>query len=204
MAIGPAATSVSGPHHASDADLLAASVARDQNAFRVLVDRYYAVVYRVVWRMTGTQTQAEDIAQEAFLRLWSNPAQIREAGALKGWLMRVASNLAMDGFRARPMQDLDAAADIADKAPDAEAASLRNWAGKRIDRAIATLPERQRLALTLVHFEQMTNAAAAAVLDVSVDALESLLARARRALKEELAADRASLLQAMDMEGQKL
>jgi RNA polymerase sigma-70 factor (ECF subfamily) len=202
LAIGPAATSVSGPHPASDADLLAASARRDPRAFRALVDRYYATVYRVVWRMTGGGAHAEDITQEAFLKLWSNPSQIREAGALKGWLMRVASNLAMDGFRAKPMKDLEAASEVSDGRPDAEEAQMKSWAARRVDGAIAKLPERQRLALTLVHFEQMSNGAAAAVLEVSVDALESLLARARRALKEELAADRESLLEAVNVEGQ--
>lgn len=201
MPTGPAAASVSGPHPPSDADLLAAAARRDQRAFREIVDRYYAVVHRIVWRLAGGRGDAEDITQEAFLRLWSNPGQIREAGALKGWLVRVASNLAMDGHRARPMQDLDSGTEISDGRPNAEQASLRTWAASRLDRAIARLPERQRLALTLVHFEQMSNTAAAAVLEVSVDALESLLARGRRGLKVELAADRDSLLQALDLEG---
>jgi RNA polymerase sigma-70 factor (ECF subfamily) len=202
LAIGPAATSVSGPHQISDADLLTASAQRDHRAFRALVDRYYATVYRVVWRITGGASQAEDITQEAFLKLWSNPSQIREAGALKGWLMRVASNLAMDGFRAKPMKDIEAASEVSDGRLDAEEAQMKSWATRRLDSAIARLPVRQRLALTLVHFEQMSNSAAAAVLEVSVDALESLLARARRALKEELAADRQSLLEAVNVEGQ--
>jgi RNA polymerase sigma-70 factor (ECF subfamily) len=201
LAIGPAATSVSGPHSLSDADLLAASAHRDHRAFRALVDRYYATVYRVVWRMTGGASQSEDITQEAFLKLWSNPSQIREARALKGWLMRVASNLAMDGFRAKPMKDLEAASEVSDGRLDAEETQMKSWAARRVDSAIARLPERQRLALPLVHFEQMPNSAAAAVMEISVDALESLLARARRALKEELAADRQSLLEAVNVEG---
>jgi RNA polymerase sigma-70 factor (ECF subfamily) len=202
LAIGPAATSVSGSHPATDADLLdVAAKSRDRKAFQEIVSRHYAGVYRVVWRLTGGQAQAEDITQETFLRLWSNPAQIRDAGALRGWLVRVASNLVMDGFRAGSTRDLDSIPETADQRPDAEMESMRNWASRRIDRAVAGLPERQRLALTLVHFEQMSNGAAAAAMDVSVDALESLLARARRALKEELKTDRESLLQAMDLEG---
>jgi RNA polymerase sigma-70 factor (ECF subfamily) len=108
----------------------------------------------------------------------------------------------MDGFRTKPMQVLETASEISDGRPDAEEAQMKSWAARRIDSAISKLPERQRLALTLVHFEQMSNGAAAAVLEVSVDALESLLARARRALKEELAADRESLLEAANVEGQ--
>ena len=82
-----------GSDQATDADLLARAIARDQNAFTELVDRHFQLVHRVVWRMMNGHADAEDVAQEAFLRLWRNPAQVREGGAVKGWLMRVASNL---------------------------------------------------------------------------------------------------------------
>jgi RNA polymerase sigma-70 factor (ECF subfamily) len=192
---------VRGLQSVSDADLLLAAARHDQAAFREIISRHYAAVYRVVWRLTGGHADSEDIAQEAFLRLWNNPGQLRDGGALKGWLMRVAGNLAMDRFRARPTQALDAVDEPVDGRASAEDQHMQVWARTRIDQAVARLPERQRLALTLVHFEQMSNVAAADVLEVSVDALESLLARARRALKTELAADRQSLLAAVTMEG---
>ncbi len=188
---------------ATDAELLEAATRRDASAFATLVQRYEKQVYRVVWRLTNGHTDAEDIMQEVFLRLWRNPGQLREAGALKGWLMRVASNLAMDRFRARPMQDLDQAVDVSDGKPSAEAEMARQWTGKKIDQAIATLPDRQKLALTLVHFEQMGNIKAASIMEVSVDALESLVARARRTLKRALAADKELLFAGLTDEGQR-
>lgn len=201
MKTGLAETSVAGLHGESDADLLAASARQDSSAFRQIINRHYAPVYRVVWRLTHGHADSEDIAQEAFLKLWNNPGQLREAGALKGWLMRVASNLAMDRFRSRPLQEIEAAMEVADGRAGVEERHMQVWARSRIDRAVAQLPERQRLALTLVHFEHMSNAAAAEVMELTVDALESLVARARRALKNELAADKESLLAAVTMEG---
>ncbi len=186
---------------ATDAALLAAAARRDAIAFAALVARYQTQVFRVVWRLTRGHTDAEDITQEVFLRLWRNPGQIREAAALKGWLIRVASNLAMDRYRAKPMQELDTALDIGDGKSSAEDTMARSWTERRIDAAIAALPDRQKLALTLVHFEQMGNIKAAALMEISVDAIESLLARARRSLKVALAAEKDTLFAGIADEG---
>ena len=163
-----------------------ASALRNQQAFAVIVARYHVPVYRVAWRLNGGHVDTDDIAQETFLKLWNNPAQLREAGALKGWLMRVASNLVMDRYRQKPMMELDYADEIADPAMSAPSLIDQSYITKIVDAAVASLPDRQKLALALVHFEHMTNIAAAAAMEISVDALESLLARARRGLKEKL------------------
>jgi RNA polymerase sigma-70 factor (ECF subfamily) len=189
----PGTQTVSDWRSATDGVLLEASAHLDQQAFAELVARYYRDVFRVVWRISNGHAETDDVTQEAFMRLWSNPGQIREAKALKGWLMRVAANLVMDRFRRKPMEELEAAEEVPDAALGAEAYVDRALVAREIDAAVASLPERQKLALTLVHFEQMTNIAAAAALEVSVDALESLLARARRGLKEKLG-DRGKLL----------
>ena len=183
-----------GLDQATDADLLKHAMSRDGKAFATLVDRHFPVVYRVVWRMMNGHADAEDVAQEAFLRLWRDPSQVREGGALSGWLIRVASNLVMDRFRAKPMQEIDENFEMADGRGTAEDALDKSRAVATIDAAVASLPERQKLALTLVHFEHMTNTAAATIMEVSVDALESLLARARRSLKDRLAPDKTTLL----------
>ena len=188
--------------NATDAELLAASGERNQQAFAVLVQRYHAPVYRVAWRLNGGHVDTDDIAQETFLKLWNNPGQLREAAALKGWLMRVASNLVMDRYRRRPMLELEHAEHVADQAMTAPATLDQSYVTKVIDAAIASLPDRQKLALALVHFEHMTNIAAAAAMEISVDALESLLARARRGLKEKLGAGGRQLLATLATQGE--
>jgi RNA polymerase sigma-70 factor (ECF subfamily) len=179
---------------ASDANLLLASARRDTAAFAELVSRYYKPVYRMVWRMMNGNPETEDVAQEAFVKLWQNPAQIREAKALKGWLMRVASNLAIDRLRRKPHADIDAIAEVADPRQNTGADLDEKAATGRVDQAIARLPERQKLAVTLVYFEGMSNISAASVMDISVEAIESLLTRGRRTLRESLAEEWRGLL----------
>ena len=179
---------------AGDGELLAAAARGNAAAFSTLVVRYHAPVYRLVWRMTAGHADTEDIAQEVFVKLWRNPAQVREAGALKGWLLRVASNGAIDRLRKKPVAALDAAPDIADAAPLADAGLAGAAAARRVDSLIAELPERQRLALSLVYFEGLSNIEAARLMEASVEAVESLLARARRGLKQALTAEWRELL----------
>lgn len=178
----------------ADGELLRAASRGDRRAFAELVGRYYRPVYRFAWRMTGGHADTDDIAQEAFLKLWSNPGQVREAGALKGWLMRVASNLAIDRTRRKPHDDIDSLPELPDGGEGADRLIERQSAARKVDMAIAALPERQKQALILVYYEGMTNIEAAAAMEVSVEAVESLLARARRALKQGLAGEWRELL----------
>lgn len=173
----------------TDAGLLEAAAAGSHAAFSEIVSRHYQPVYRLVWRMTGGAADAEDVAQEAFVKLWRDPRQVREAGALKGWLMRVASNAVIDRSRRPRAGALEDVPEPADPQVKPDAPLNRAQAAQLVDRRIAELPDRQRLALSLVYFEGLTNIEAAAAMEVSVDALESLLSRARRGLKESLAGD---------------
>ena len=186
----------------TDAGLLGAAAAGSHAAFAEIAGRHYQPVYRLVWRMTNGAADAEDIAQEAFVRLWKNPAQLREGAALKGWLMWVAANAVIDRSRKLRSGALDDAPEVVDPQARPDAPLDRAQAARLVDARIAELPERQRLALSLVYFEGLTNIEAAAVLEVSVDALESLLARARRGLKDSLSAEWRELLGGLAETGQ--
>lgn len=177
-----------------DAELLSAAARRDAAAFGEIVNRYYKPVYRLTWRMTGGHADTEDIAQEAFLKLWQNPRQLREAGALKGWLMRVASNAAIDRSRKRVHADIETAPEVADPTALPDDGIDRQAASRAIEQRIAALPERQRLALSLVYYEGLSNIDAAAIMETSIEAVESLLARARRGLRDSLSGDWRNLL----------
>ncbi len=195
---GPVAA---GWRSAADAELLAAAARRDKAAFAEIASRYYRPVYRLAWRMTGGHADSEDIAQEAFIRLWRDPGQVREAAALKGWLMRVAANGAIDRSRRRQATPLDEMPEPADARPRADRGLERQEAQRHVDRAIAALPERQRLALALVNFEGLSNIEAAAAMGTSVEAIESLLARARRGLKERFSGQWRELLDGLGAGG---
>ncbi len=148
--------------------------------------------------MTGGHADTEDIAQEAFLKLWRNPAQVREAAALKGWLMRVATNGAIDRSRGRVHADLESVPEISDPSARTDSGIDREAAARQVEHRIAALPERQRLALALVYYEGLSNIETAAIMETSVDAVESLLARARRGLRDSLSADWRDLLEGLN------
>ena len=183
---------------AGDALLLAAAASRDHAAFGELVNRYHKPVYRLIWRMTGGHADTEDVAQEVFLKLWQNPRQVREAGALKGWLMRVAANAAIDRSRKRVDTDIATVPETADTAALPGEILERNAAAREVERRIAQLPVRQRLALSLVYYEGMSNIDTAAIMQTSIEAVESLLARARRDLRDSLANEWRSLLESLN------
>jgi RNA polymerase sigma-70 factor (ECF subfamily) len=169
-------------------------VAKEEAAFRAVVVENYGRVVRMAARLLNNAADAEDVAQEAFLKLWNDAAGIREESSLPAWLMRVASNLALDRMRRKAPVAVTELPDIVDETGAADRDQRRAGISARINSALAALPERQRLALVLVHLEGCEQKVAAAALEVSIEALESLLARARRGLRASLRDDWQSLL----------
>ena len=160
---------------------------RDQEAFTRLLDRHLRGLQKFLLRMTGNAADADEVAQEAFLRIWSQarrwqPDRVR----FTTWLYRIARNLAIDRHRKhRETTDEDMTV-FADESPDAPQLIDAERRQQLMRAAVARLPERQRTALLLCHFDGLSNQDAADILEVTVEALESLLSRARRTLKTTL------------------
>lgn len=172
---------------ADDDVLLMCAGTGNQRAFKVLVSRHLQRAISLARRMTGSATEAEDVAQEAFLRVWQKASAWRSGDArFSTWLYRVVVNLCLDRRRKKPLAPLEAAGDPSDPAPSVELKLVEDQRTRMVTEALATLPDRQRTALVLSYYEEMSNIAAAEVLGVSVSALESLLVRARKALRAEL------------------
>ena len=134
--------------------------------------------------MLGNRADADDIAQEAFLRLWRMLPDWKPGRAkLSTWIYRVTTNLCVDRMRRPREAALPDGFGMADPSDGVEAAMVQAEASDEIHAAIGALPERQRAALVLVHFEGCSNLETASILDISVEAVESLLARARRTLR---------------------
>lgn len=171
----------------SDSELLALYAEGDQSAARVLTARHLPRVLAHAHRILQDHAEAEDVAQEAMLKLWKIAPDWREGEArLSTWLYRVTANACTDRLRKRRTVGLEAAPEQVDAAPTAEAALIAVDRQKALHGAMAELPERQRNALVLRHFEALSNPDIAAALETSVEAVESLLGRARRALAQKL------------------
>ena len=178
----------------SDAALLRRYAGGDQAAARVLTARHAPRVFALARRMLGETAEAEDVTQETMLRLWKlAPDWQADRAALGTWLYRVASNLCIDRLRRRREVSSDVVPEIADETPAVLARLETRDRAAALQAALDLLPDRQRLAVVLRHFEERGNPEIAAILGVSVEAVESLLARARRDLAARLAPRQAEL-----------
>lgn len=178
----------------SDEALMARVQAGDERAYGELVERHMSPVTRFAYRLTHSMDDAQDVAQEALVRVWQHAARWQaDRVRFTTWVYRIAQNLCIDAHRrGRRLTDLgddlvanDSASDGAESDEQTQALAM----------AMAALPESQRTALTLCYYEGFSNIQAAEILDVSVEALESLLARARRTLKSAVTLKQASGLQ---------
>ena len=160
----------------------------DPAAIQAMVARKLPRMLTLAQRMLGDATEAEDVAQEAMLRAWRQaprwtPGQAR----FDTWLHRVGLNLCYDRLRRRREIATDTPPDRPDDGPAPDRGLLAMETGARVEAALARLPERQREAIILCHYQELGNIEAAGLMNVSVEALESLLSRGRRALRTALA-----------------
>ena len=169
---------------APDDALLALYANGDRDAARLLMHRMTPRVYRQAYRMLGDQAEAEDVAQEAMLKLWKIAPDWRQGEAkVTTWLYRIVANLCTDRLRKRrPNDSLDSVAEPEDGAasvPDQMQDQTRSFA---LNEALDQLPDRQKQAVVLRHLEELTNPEIAEVMGVGVGAVENLIARGKRAL----------------------
>lgn len=166
-----------------DADQIKRAAGGDPAAIRAIVVRNTAPLHALAFRMLRSQEDAEEVVQETFLRAWKALPNWKPKAQLSTWLHRVALNLCYDRLRKRREHVMAEPPDIVDDGPGPQGQLERRQDIERVHGAIAQLPERQQAALSLCALEGYTNKMAAEILDVSVDALESLLSRARRQLR---------------------
>lgn len=169
--------------HESDDALLARFATGDRAAAQILTLRLTPIALAHAYRILGDQAEAEDVTQEALLRLW-RLAKDWETGRAKvtTWLYRVVSNLCVDRLRKRRPVDLDNLPDPADDAPGADAVILQQSRADALQDALTKLPLRQQQAVILRHLEGLSNPDIAEIMGLRVEAVESLTARGKRAL----------------------
>jgi len=172
---------------AEEAAVLARIRDGDGAAFRTLIDRHVGSLLAVARRMLKTEGDADDIVQEALVRVWHHAGTLELGpGGLRPWLRRVVTNLCLDHLRRHRLTSVVAEVPETPEAPLQERGLAEADLSQRVEAALAALPERQRVALTLFHYEGLSQIEVGDMLGITDEAVESLLARARRSLKSAL------------------
>ena len=165
-----------------DEELVRRIGAGDPIALQAMVARKLPRILALAARMLGDAAEAEDVAQETFMRIWRHASGWRQGQArFDTWIHRVALNLCYDRLRRRREWVTDELPEVADDAPLPDA--MPGDEQRRVNQALQRLAPRQREAIVLVYYQELSNIEAAGAMQISVDALESLLARGRRALQ---------------------
>ena len=177
-----------------DAELLARFAKGDRAAAQVLTARLAPVVYTQAFRMLGDRAEAEDITQDSLLRLW-HAAPDWQAGQAKvtTWLYRVTSNLCIDKMRKSKRHSSGAVPEMPDNGPDMERRLQDRARAQALRAALRDLPNRQKQAMILRHLEGLSNPDVAQIMQISVEAVESLMSRGKRSLADALAPQKKAL-----------
>ena len=177
-----------GLEETSDEDLMLQVAKGDESAFRRLARRHAAKTFALTRRMLGNDADAEEIVQEAMLRVWVNAPRWRPDAAFRTWLYRVTFNLCLNRRRQKVFAPLDDVSEPPDPSPSAADELERRETDGLVAKAIGALPDRQRAAIVLTYYEGLSNAEAASVLETTISSVEALLVRAKRTLRAELSA----------------
>ncbi|WP_435535729.1 RNA polymerase sigma factor [Azospirillum sp. ST 5-10] len=173
---------------ADDEELMAAAAAGDRAAFDALSRRHLRRSIALAYRVVRNANDAEEVVQDAFLQIWTHADRWRADGTrFSTWLYRIVVNRAIDYRRRRTFAPIETVGEMEDPDGGIEERLADREAGAVVAAAIAELPERQRAALSLCYYQEMSCSEASQVLQVSVSAMESLLVRARRTLRARLA-----------------
>jgi RNA polymerase sigma-70 factor (ECF subfamily) len=182
----------------SSEELMARVAKGDEDAFEILVDRHQTSTLNLIYRFIGDRTQAKDLAQEVFIRVWQSARTYQPKAKFTTWVYRITANLCFNELKSARRKrwfsfnqsDEDSRVAIeerlADSAPSAEDLLLEKERSRQISDALQSLPENQRMALILKRYDDVSYQEIAQIIGCSVSAVESLLVRAKRALQEKL------------------
>jgi len=162
----------------------------DESALRALIARWEGPVFAFLERMLGSPDDAQDLGQETFLRLHQHAGRYRPSGQFKSWLFRIVGNLARSRLRRRRIvRWIPFRQELHDRETGTDAPSARierEETGEWVRSALASLPDRQREAMVLRHYQDMSYREIAATMNTTTSAVEALLARAMSALRSTL------------------
>lgn len=173
----------------SDESLMEQICMGNHEAFSVLVYRYSKMFYAAAYRVCSHSDEAEDIVQDAFLKLWNNPSawEATKGAKFTTWFYKVVTNTAVDAMRKKKNHKGDEAFEFIADTRGSQLQTMEDGEQQKVlEQVIMALPERQRLALNLCFYEGLSNREAADIIGVGVKGVESLLMRAKTGIKDEL------------------
>ncbi len=168
----------------------------DQDAFEILVNRHQSSILNLVYRFIGDRTQAKDLAQDVFLRVWLGAKSYRPEAKFTTWIYRITANLCLNELKSarhknwfsfrRATEDTEKTLEetLPDRSPSPEELLLTRERTRQILKALQSLPPNQRMALVLKRYDDLPYEEIARVMDCSVSAVESLLVRAKKPSKK--------------------
>lgn len=182
-----------------DHDILQALAAGDHSALGLLMERHLHALKCLAWHMLGDEMMAEDITQDVFIKAWKQAPTWQSGNAkFSTWLHRVTKNLCYDRLRKKREVHLEVVPEIVDTASLADAAMITQDTDTSqktlIERALRKLPERQHMAIVLCHYQNKSQKEAASIMEINPRAYESLLARARQNLRQQLKPHKKSII----------
>jgi len=166
--------------------LMCRIVLKDEDAYQALVDKYMLDVFRFSFSLVGQKELAEDITQDVFTKLWQKAQMWQPTASVKTWLLTIARNRAIDLLRRQKptMELLEDSPCIYAKDADQDVVLQNHMVEEEIKKSLFLLPERQKTALTLVYYLECSYKEAAEIMEISLNAFESLIARAKRNLRD--------------------
>jgi len=170
----------------------------EEDAFEILVNRHQASILNLVYRFIGDRTQAKDLAQEVFIKVWQSAQEYEPKAKFTTWIYRITANLCFNELKSarrkkwfslnwsdehgeHALEEI-----LADSAPSAEDVLLEKERSRRISDALQSLPQNQRMAMILKRYDNLSYQEIAQIIGCSVSAVESLLVRAKRTLQEKI------------------
>lgn len=179
-----------------DEKLMAETAQGDEYAFELLVKRHQSRMLNLIYRFIGNRTQARDLSQEVFIRVWQAAPRYKPQAKFTTWIYRLTANLCLNELKSsdrKKLSFLGSPAEVgriwneeSDVSPSAEDLLLAEERSRQISLALQNLPENQRMALILKRYDNLSYHEIAKIMDCSVSAVESLLVRAKRNLQEKL------------------
>lgn len=179
-------------------ELMARIVGGSDDAFEILVNRHQTSVLNLIYRFIGDRTQAKDLAQEVFIRVWQAAKTYKPEAKFTTWLYRITTNLCLNELKStrrkkwfsfnRSDEDGEHTFEetLADSGPSAEDLLLEKERSRQISDALQSLPDNQRMAMVLKRYDDLSYVEIAQIIGCSVSAVESLLVRAKRSLQEKM------------------